>query len=401
MATLAAQITSAGITAPSYADVFQELRIAYWGLYGSDANLEPDSQDGQWLAVLSKAIDDTNKMAIAVYNSYSPAFAQGAGLAIVVKINGLRKLVPTPSQVVVTIGGQVGTQIFGGLVGDNLNLKTQWALPALVTIPVDGTIDVTATCVTPGATAAGIGTLTVKLTPTAGWQTVTNAAAATPGSPVETDAALRRRQSVSTSVPALTIAESIFAEVANLPGVQRVALYINDTDVTDANGIQSHSICVVAQGGIASDIAAGIAAFKSPGTGTFGNISIVVIDQNGVPDTINFFQVQFDTIVLVVTIKALPGYVSSTGDLIKAALVDYMNRLDIGEDSYLARVYAPASLTGNSAIAVSGKTQTELDVLSNTFKVNTITQDGVAADRIVAFNHGATTSLANITLNVV
>ncbi len=72
---------------------------------------------------------------IAAYNSFSPGFAQGAGLSSIVKINGIARKVPSNSQCVVTIVGQAGAQITNGIIGDNLNLGTQWALPALVTIP--------------------------------------------------------------------------------------------------------------------------------------------------------------------------------------------------------------------------------------------------------------------------
>jgi uncharacterized phage protein gp47/JayE len=60
---------------------------------------------------------------------------------------------------------------------------------------------VTATCANSGAVAALAGTITTINTPTRGWTSVTNPAAATVGAPAETDAELRIRQGQSVALP--------------------------------------------------------------------------------------------------------------------------------------------------------------------------------------------------------
>ena len=54
MATLGIQILPTGPLAPSYADILQALRNSFWSIYGSDADLDDDSQDGQMLAVFAQ-----------------------------------------------------------------------------------------------------------------------------------------------------------------------------------------------------------------------------------------------------------------------------------------------------------------------------------------------------------
>lgn len=76
-------------------------------------------------------------------------------------------------------------------------------LPASVVVGVDGTVMATATCSVSGAVAALAGTITEINTPTRGWVSVTNPAAATVGSPAETDAELRIRQSQSVALPSI------------------------------------------------------------------------------------------------------------------------------------------------------------------------------------------------------
>lgn len=348
LTTMAAVVSTTGITSPDYADIFAQLQAIFWSNYGSDADLDEDSQDGQFLAALAQAIYDCNQTAVAVYNSFSPATAQGTGLSSVVKINGLRRNTPSNSTAAVLIVGQGGTQIFGGQVGDNLGLGTVWALPDEVDIdPISGDVTVTATCTQPGDFTAAANTLTVMLTPTRGWQSVTNPDEAVPGQPVESDPTLRVRQSNSVALPSLTILDGIFAAVDAVQGVGPLAIYQNDEDTTDANGLPPHSISVVAGGnGDVTSIAKAIAAKKSPGTGTYGTTNILVVDQNGVPDTINFFILAEVSLAMQITITPLTGFVSTTGDTMLQAVADFINDLIIGEDSYLSRIYTPANLGG-------------------------------------------------------
>lgn len=369
LATLACTISPTGISAPSYSDILASLQASFQSIYGSDIYIAPDSKDGQLLALLAQIINDGNQADIATYNAYSPAYAQGAGLSSVVKINGLRRESSSNSTAVVTIIGQAGTPINNGLIGDDQNLGTQWALPASVIIPNSGQIQVTATSTTAGNVAAASGTLTVILTPTRGWQSVTNGSGATPGNPVEQDATLRQRQSVSTSLPAQTPLQAIIANVANVPGIGRYAIYENPTGSTDSNGVPAHSIAVVAEGGNIQTIAQTIEAKKSPGTGTYGTTSETVTDPAGVPITINFFELTEIGIFVQATLVPLTGYVTTTKTTISNAILTYLSDLAIGQDSLLGKLFGPANLYGDAATSSSGLTQAQLDALSNTYNL--------------------------------
>lgn len=340
------------------------------------------------LATIAAAINDCNNAIIAAYQSFSPLYAQGVGLSTVVKINGLRRLVPSNSTATVTVVGQVGTEIVNGLAGDIIN--QQWALPASVIIPPAGTIDVTATAVLPGAIQASPATITNILTPTRGWQTVNNAAAATPGSPVEDDATLRQRQSVSTQIPAISVIGAIQGALKNLVGVGRVFIYENQTGTTDANGVPGHSICAVVEGGDINSIASTIARYKTPGTGTYGSTAVTVDDPLGNPITINFDELTLVEQSTLVFITAEAGYANSTGAAIQAALAYWYNSLAIGQDSFLGKLWSPVNLTGDPATIGTGMLQSLLDALGETYNATAIYQ--ARADMIVVggpFNAGA------------
>lgn len=389
MSTIGVQISAAGIVAPDYNDILAQLRSQFWSIYGTDANLDDDTQDGQFLSIVALAIYNVNQLAVAVYNSFSPSTAQGAGLSSVVKISGIARHVPSNSESVVTMIGQVGVTVLGGIVGDRLGLNTRWNLPPSVTFPDSGTIDVTATCEAEGAVTAAAGTLTVILTPTRGWQSVTNAAEAAPGLPVESDAALRQRQSQSTSIPAQSVVDAIYGSVAAVSGVSRLQIYENSTDATDDNSIPSHSISAVVLGGDIDTIAQTMARNKTPGTGTYGDVSVLVLDSRGVPSTISFNELSLVPITVEIDIDALPGYTTAIGVEIAAAVAAYVSGLAIGEDSYLSRLFAAAALGGSGD--------------GGTFVVSAIRQarDGdmpSAANVTIDFDEAATCVVADITV---
>lgn len=130
MALPVCTIDENGIHKPDYATVRQYIIAQFKGIFGEGINVDPDTQDGQQIAIFASAIDDANAMAVQVYNAYAPSSARGAGLSSVVKINGIKRLVATNSTVDLLITGQAGTTILGGIATDDAG--NQWLLPATV-----------------------------------------------------------------------------------------------------------------------------------------------------------------------------------------------------------------------------------------------------------------------------
>lgn len=385
MAT-APTIDEYGITAPDYQEVLEYLQTQYRAIFGSDLYLEADSQDGQFLAIVAAAINDSNAAAVAIYNAFSPSTAQGEGLSSVVKINGISRHVASNSTVTVTIGGTVGTIINNGEVSDGTNT---WALPPTVTIPVAGEIAVTATAKEAGAITAQAGTITQIVTPVYGWTTVTNPAAAAIGSPVETDAALRVRQANSVALPSQTVLEGMVGAVQSVTSVSRVKAYENDTNATDSDGLPAHSIALIVEGGDSAQIANAIANKKTPGCYLYGSTAISVVDDYGLSQTIRYSAPTLVPISVSIELEALTGYTTAIANEIKAALVDYVSGLDIGQDVIITRLYVPAQLSG----AVNS-TRYEITALEAAEKPGA----PGTADITIAFNELATLDIADITI---
>jgi len=381
-----------GIYKPDYTAVLTYLEDQFKSIYGQDVYIDPDSQDGQLLAIFAAAVDDANAMAVQVYNAFSPSSARGVGLSSVVKINGIKRLVASNSTVDLTLVGQAGTTILGGIAKDDAG--NQWLLPASVTIPSGGSITVTATAKAAGAILALPSTITTIGTPTRGWQSVTNANAAAPGQPIELDAELRQRQTISTALPSLTVFEGTMGAVASITGVERLKGYENDTGTTDGNGIPAHSISLVVQGGDATAIAQAIADKKTPGTGTYGTTSVTITDEYGVARAIKFYRPTTATIKVNISLTAQAGYTAAIEAGIKQAIVDFINGLDIGGTNGFvewAEMFVPANLS----LSPDAKTYkvTALTVAKNAGSFGT-------SDLAIAFNEAPTAALANVAITV-
>ncbi|WP_301691693.1 baseplate J/gp47 family protein [Klebsiella pneumoniae] len=388
---LSATVTAEGISAPDYQTVLDTITGYFQQIYGSDAYLEPDSKDGQMVALVALAIHDANNTAIAVYRSFSPATALGDALTSNVKINGITRRAATNSTVDLLLTGTVGTTITNGSVRDTNSVV--WNLPATVVIGSDGTVVATATCANSGAVAAVAGSVNGINTPTRGWASVTNPLAATVGVAAETDAALRVRQSQSVALASLTPFDAVDGAIANVEGVTRHKLFENDQEVTDSNGLPPHSISAIVEGGDATEIASTIRSVKGQGVSTYGTTSVVVTDKYGNPYTIRFSRPVDVPIYVSITLKALTGYSSQVGDEIKAAVAAYINSLAIGDSVLLSRVYSPANLG-----VVSGGNARYYDIME--LLIGRSTDDVAAANVVVAYDESASCSVDNIVLVV-
>lgn len=385
---LSATVTAEGISAPDYQTVLDTITGYFQQIYGSDAYLDPDSKDGQMVALVALAIHDANNTAIAVYNSYSPSTALTDALSRNVKINGISRKGETRSTVDLVLTGTTGTTITNGSVRDDNGIV--WNLPATTTI--DGN-PVTATCNTSGAVAALAGTITKINTPTRGWVSVNNPTAATVGAAAETDSELRIRQTQSVALPSLTPFDAVDGALANIAGVTRHKLYENDTGTVDANELPAHSISAIVDGGDATTIAQTIRGKKGQGVATYGTTTVQVPDYYGNPHNISFSRPVDVPVYVAITLRVFTGYTSQIGEDIKKAVSDYINSLKIGDSVLLSRIYSPANLG-----VVSGGNARYYDITE--LLIGKVAGSEAAANIAIAYDESASCTTANISITV-
>lgn len=387
MAYVAPFIDDAGLHIPTYADIRDDLIEQFKNIYGQDIYLENDSQDYQMIAAFALKTYDTMQLLQIVYNNQSPKSAVGSGLDSLVKLNGIKRKSASYSTCVLTLTGTPGTTIAAGIVQDEAGHN--WTLPANLNF-ISATIATTAQCQDIGAIEAPIGSINKIYTPQKGWTAVTNAVLAITGDPIETDAELKARQTISVAIPSQNMLDSTIAGIASLTGVQRYKVYDNDSNITDAKGIPGHSIAAVVEGGLDESVAEQIYLRKGPGAGTYGNVSTSFVNSDGLTIIINYFRPTYVPIGVTLTIRRGTQYTSEIGDKIISNLGAYLTGLDIGFNV----TFTGTLIAAMSAVQTLGKPEFEYIGLS-------IGRDGTmdATDIAIAFNEAA--SVGEITIEEV
>lgn len=350
----------AGMVVPSYPSILAWRISQYRAIYPQVVYLGTDTAKYQELSIEALSAYDTNLGSQLAYNARSPSTAVGADLDSIVKMNGIARLGATYSTAPETISGVPTTVITNGLITDTQG--NQWALPISVTIPNGGSVVVAVTCLTPGAIQAATGSIsTISGGATAGWTGATNPSPASPGLPIEKDSQLRGRQAVSVAAPSLTRLAATLAAIGQVPGVTRYSRGTptpgggssieNQTGATDVWDNPPHSVSMVVEGGIDLDVATaiytkrGIGPFTNPNAtdNPTGTRSIPVTDPNvGNVTTIGFQRPNYVPIYVTMLIHGLAGYTSAVKDKAEAAIVLYLNSLQIGETVTYSSISAVA-----------------------------------------------------------
>ena len=364
-------VSVTGVTAPAFTDITDTLASQYLTFCSNAAYFAADTYDGQLQGVLAQAIMDANTVAVTIFNSFSPTNAQGTALSSLVKLNGLERNIPTYSTVQLNLVGVNGTVLANCSAADTAGYV--WTIPNGTTIPSSGIVTITATCTTPGAINAAVGTVTVKNTPTVGWQTVTNPTGAIPGSPVEDDVKLRERQASSTDLAAITPVSSLQANIGQLAGVTQVIVFENDTSATNGLGIPAHSIAVVLTGSPnATSLGEIIALEKTPGGQTYGTSSVSIADNTGTPHTYYYSTATPENINVTVSTSHGSGWTSQVNTQIAAAITAYINGLGIGQNVSFTKLYPAAySALGSNP---------------NLYEITGLSLNGGTSDVTIAYN---------------
>ena len=265
------RFTPDGIQVQTFQEIYDELAAGYRAIYGEDINLDADSPDGQRVAIEAQLVLDAQSFGALEYNQRDPDFALGQSLNSIIKLSGITRRPATRSQVDVTVvTDRPLTLPVDYAVEDDLGQG--WTTLAVRTLSA-GATTVTLFSENFGAVEADPATVTQPVTVVIGVQSVTNPTAATVGIDEEADQELRVRRNRSLETPQSSSTGRMFTALASVPNVTGVAVYENDTDVTDYNGIPAHSLWVVVEGGAVAAIVETMTKNKTGGKGMVGSVT--------------------------------------------------------------------------------------------------------------------------------
>ena len=322
-----AGVTEQGFTVKSAAEITADLDAKFVGTFGSQFDTSAESPDGQLIGIVAKLLEDVWQQAEGAYNAYSPSNAYGVGLDKVAEINGITRITNLPTSVAITFSGTAGAVVPAGYIVKTVD-GLEFATVAVAVIPAI----VTAKCTTQGAIRILANEVHVLTTAIAGLTSATNLEPGITGIVREEDPAFRARRENSTISRGTASIDAIYEGVKSL-NLPYIAIVENTTSAT-VDGVPANSFLVVVEGGTPAEVSQVIYDNKPQGITSYGSIVTVVNDSKGYPHNIGISRPTPIDISVTTSITNLPGASVDSATLVKAAIVDYVNNLNISEDVY-------------------------------------------------------------------
>lgn len=322
-----AGVTEQGFTVKSAAEITADLDAKFVGTFGSQFDTSAESPDGQLIGIVAKLLEDVWQQAEGAYNAYSPSNAYGVGLDKVAEINGITRITNLPTSVAITLSGTAGAVVPAGYIVKTVD-GLEFATVAVAVVPAI----VTAKCTTQGAIKILANEVHVLTTAIAGLTNATNLEPGITGIVREEDPAFRARRENSTISRGTSSIDAIYEGVKSL-NLPYIAIIENTTSAT-VDGVPANSFLVVVEGGTPAEVSQVIYDNKPQGITSYGSIVTVVNDSKGYPHNIGISRPTPIDISVTTSITNLPGASVDSAALVKAAIVDYVNNLNISEDVY-------------------------------------------------------------------
>lgn len=213
-----------------------------------------------------------------------------------------------------------------------------------------GAVDASARATVTGPVVAVAGDITSIDSPTGGWQSgsggVINLLDAAIGRNAMTDPELRILRQLELAQPGTSPSDAIRAALLHVDEgtsdpVVSCTVFMNVTDITDADGVPPHSVECMVKGGSNASIFAALLANVSAGIRTHGTVVGTITDSSGIAQTMKFSRVAEVPIYVAVTFTKDPDVYPSDGDnQVKLAIATAGNARPDGADAVASAVLA-------------------------------------------------------------
>lgn len=350
-----AGVDSTGFTIKTLQEVLADLDASLRTELGENLRLDADSVLGQIRGALGTEISLVWEALGEVAAALDPDQAVGVYLDALAALSGITpRQQATRSTGTITVNGTSGTVIpAGSRVRDAASTVTVETTAAAT---IAGATSVPVQALTTGPIEAAASSLTVIVTPVAGWSSSTNAAALTPGQNIESDLQLRARREASLQASGTGTDGGIRAALLEI--VEQAVVLSNRTNSTAADGTPAHAVRAIlypdpnsatVEAAIATayfgQLPAGIQAWGTSVTAT-------VTDSQGVDHTIEWDYATEVDVYIDVTVTLAPGSDVVAAD-IQAAIVAYVNALEVGDDVRVLRVYQAIQAVSDDVLSAS------------------------------------------------
>lgn len=319
-------VDTTGVIVPDTETLLTEVEGEYKAVFGQDLITTANTPQGVLITAEVTARSNVLTNNATVANQINPNLAGGVFLDAIWALTGGQRLAATYSVVPdVALLGLAGTLVPAGSQA-SLADGTLFASVSDVTLDGVGTGVVDFQAVDPGPIAANVGALTQIVTAVLGWDSVTNANAATLGRDEETDLASRQRRKNTLSLQNVALPEAITSALYDTPNVRSLTFRENYTkfDATiDGIFLLANSVWACVDGGLDAGIAAALLSHKSLGANWNGAVTVNVIDAaSGQTYPVKFDRPADVPVKARVTVRNLSA-LTDVPTAVRAAIVGY------------------------------------------------------------------------------
>jgi uncharacterized phage protein gp47/JayE len=310
---------------------------------GEDFLSSPDTPQAQIAEPIAEMLAELEEALAALTAAYSRSQAYSQWLDDAGDRIGVPRQQPTRSTVVATVNLNAGiTLAAGSQAADATDAEEIYRTTADVsnTTSAAGNFTVTMEAVTAGtSTFVAAGQLTAIVTPVAGWNSVTNAADAEPGTDLESDADYRERQQLALVVAGSGTVDAIRSAIVTVSGVDSVSVLENTTSAIDGDGVPPHAFEAVVLGGGEDDIAQAIWDNKPAGIYSAGTVtSGIAFDALGVSHNVRFSRPTSVPIWMDLVLNVDEDYPGHTA-FKEAVVAEFGGFHGLGQDVIRTRLY--------------------------------------------------------------
>lgn len=299
-------------------------------IYGSDINVDSNTPDGQWINIFALSKEDIEQLCVSIYDSFDPNQAVGVSLDALCQLNSssLTRKGGIYTQVVVNVVAS------GSFTLSGLDTSTPYTVSDangnLYNLITSSTVSATTNALNFQSAQIGFiqvlaNTINVPVTIIAGVVSVNNPSSPYQiGSNQETDSQLRIRRASSTAIPAQGFNQSLYGGLLQIDGLVQAVVYENDSAITDMNGVPSHSIWVIVEGGSNADVANTIYTYRNAGCGMYGSTTVAVLQADGTNFNVSFSPAVGQNLYVSLTVSSLTGGSVDTSALAAALAAQYI-----------------------------------------------------------------------------
>jgi len=338
-------ITTAGLTIKRFAGLREDLRARIASKIATPVQTGPDTVLGQLLDIVAAGLADLWESVQATYDSFQEVAATGAQLDNLAALVGVERQPATRSKGLLTITVVPPVTI---PVGTLYRVANGPVVRTVVPVTIPGPLnsaDVEVEALETGPIEILANAVDTIVTVIAGVDNVANASDFTLGSDQETDVQLRIRRRESLQVIGAGPYQAIRSRLVALDTVIAAVVLNNATSMTDANGVPAHSFeAIVWPVPLVSEQASIFQAIwdtKPAGITAHGDTTGTATDTQGQTQAVAFSAASEQVVHLVAALTtATQGYPADGDDQVRAALIEEMAKLSIGDDVLRYRLEA-------------------------------------------------------------